>query len=438
MSGVRLDPALRALVRNAPTLHRVGRVLEAFGTTVRATGLDVCIGQACEIRDPATGQLVPAEVVGLTADSAILTPLRPLQGLRQGADVIAGAPRAEIAVGPGLLGRVVDALGSPQDDLGPIEGPLRSTPIYAEAPMPWRRARIDRPFSTGVRAIDALLSVGIGQRVGVFGTAGCGKSTLLGMLGRNCRADVNVIALVGERGREVREFIDHCLGPEGLARSVVVCATSDRPAIERVRAAHAAAAIAESYRAEGRDVLLLMDSVTRFARALREVGLAVGEPAVRRGFPPSVFAELPRLFERAGALESGSITAFYTILLEEAEGDPVGEEVRSILDGHIQLSEKLGRAGRFPAIDVGASASRLFGRLATPAHQAAAARVRGWLAKHAEIELLLQIGEYKPGGDPEADEAVARMSRIDAFLRQAPDQGCTLEAAVVGLEALTS
>jgi type III secretion protein N (ATPase) len=252
--------------------------------------------------------------------------------------------------------------------------------------------------------------------------AGGGKSTLLGMLARHARSEVNVIALVGERGREVREFIDDSLGADGLARSVLVVATSDRPAMERLRAAEAATAIAEGFRAEGRRVLLLMDSVTRYARALREVGLAIGEPAVRRGFPPSVFAELPRLFERAGNDARGSITAFYTVLSEDEDGnDPVAEETRSILDGHVVLSRELGQAGHYPAIDVLASASRVFPRVAAAAHREAAARLRALMAKHAEIRFLLQVGEYRAGSDVLADRAIAQWPAIEALLRQAPD-----------------
>jgi type III secretion protein N (ATPase) len=285
-----------------------------------------------------------------------------------------------------------------------------------------------------VRSVDTLLTTGEGQRVGVFAMAGGGKSTLLGMFARHAQADVNVIALIGERGREVREFLDDCLGPEGLARSVVIVSTSDRPAMERVRAAHVATAIAEGFRARGLKVMLQMDSVTRFARALREIGLSVGEPAVRRGFPPSVFAELPRLFERAGAADGGAITAFYTVLVEDEDGgDPVGEEVRSILDGHIYLSRKLGQAGHYPAIDVAASLSRVFPRVASADHQTQAAQRAGWMAKYADIEFLLQIGEYKPGGDPLADVAIAKRPAIEALLRQGPHERIALADAFATL-----
>jgi type III secretion protein N (ATPase) len=301
------------------------------------------------------------------------------------------------------------------------------------------RTPVHQPFATGVRAIDAALTVGVGQRVGVFAMAGGGKSTLLSMLARGALCDVNVIGLVGERGREVREFIEDGLGPAGLARSVVVVATSDRPALERVRAAEAATAIAEGLRAEGARVLLMMDSVTRYARALREVGLAVGEPAVRRGYPPSVFAELPRLFERAGNDARGSITAFYTVLAEDEDGsDPVAEEVRSILDGHVVLSRALAAAGHYPAIDVLASASRVFQRVCAPEHQAAARELRALMARHAEIKFLLQVGEYKPGSDALADRAIERMPAIDALLQQTPGEHTPLPDTLARLQALVA
>jgi type III secretion protein N (ATPase) len=305
--------------------------------------------------------------------------------------------------------------------------------VYRDAPHALKRAPICRTFPTGVRAIDTVLTVGEGQRVGVFAAAGGGKSTLLGMLARGASADINIIILVGERGREVREFIDDNLGPEGLRKSVVIVATSDRPALERARAAYVGTAIAEHFRDQGRRVLLLVDSVTRFARALRDVGLAVGEPPARRGYPPSVFSALPRLFERSGNDERGSITAFYTVLLEEEEGDPIGEEVRSILDGHIYLSRKLAAAHHFPAIDVLTSASRTMSRVAPPQQLQAAASLRRQLAKFQEIELLVQIGEYKPGSDSEADEALRNIGRIRQLLQQPPEQLSGYDEAVRAL-----
>jgi type III secretion protein N (ATPase) len=418
-----LGRALARGIARAPTVQPVGRVVEAFGTLLKVSGLRARIGELCLVKDPEGGQTLGAEVVGLANGQLLLTPLGSLRGLAPDAEVIATGRAPEIAVGEGLLGRVLDANGAPIDGRGALAAdgatPLAAAPLHAAPPPPLARAPIARALPTGVRAIDALLTCGEGQRLGIFAAAGGGKSTLLGMLARGAAADVNVIALVGERGREVREFLDANLGAAGLARSAVVVATADRPALERARAAYAAAAIAEHFRARGRRVLLLFDSVTRFARALRDVGLAVGEPPARRGYPPSVFGALAALFERAGNDDAGSITAFYTVLVEDEEAaDPVGEEVRSLLDGHIVLARKLAQGGHYPAIDPLASVSRLMPRLADEAHLAAAARVRALLAKHQDLELLLQLGEYKPGGDAEADEAVARIGAIRAALRQ--------------------
>jgi len=406
------------------TLVERGRVVQAFGTTLRVSGLSARIGQQCLVSDT-RGTRLRAEVVGLARGDAILVPLAGLQDLASDAqvEVVADAPR--VPCGDALLGRVIDAFGQPLDGR-PLAAELmlqRGQPVHADAPGPLARTPVREPFATGVRAIDGALTVGVGQRLGIFATAGGGKSTLLGMLARQANSDVNVVALIGERGREVREFLEDNLGPEGLARSVLVVATSERPAMERLRAAQAATAIAEGFRARGKRVLLLMDSVTRYARALREIGLSVGEPAVRRGFPPSVFAELPRLFERAGNDATGSITAFYAVLAEDEDGsDPIAEEVRSILDGHIVLSRELGQAGHYPAIDVLASASRVFGRVATPPQREHALRLRALMAKHAEIRFLLQVGEYRAGSDELADQAIERWPAIQALLRQRPDE----------------
>lgn len=411
------DPLLRALSRG-DTLQRVGRVAEAYGTLVRATGVRAAIGELCMLEQADTGFSLPAEVVGVSQQQTLLTPLGPLEGISTATTVTATGRQATAPAGMSLLGRVLDAHGEPLDGLGSLEN-VERVPLYAASPNPLGRSTIDEALPTGVRAIDAALTIGRGQRTGIFAVAGGGKSTLLGMLARNAQADVNVIVLVGERGREVNEFLRDSLGEDGMKRTVLVVATSDRPALERSRVAWLGTAIAEYFRDRGMNVLLMMDSVTRFARALRDVGLAMGEPPSRRGFTPSVFSALPRLFERAGTNERGAITAFYTVLMEDEDGnDPIAEEVRSILDGHIYLSRRLAQANHYPAIDLLASASRLMPRVTQPAHQRAAGLLRRYLAKYREIEMLLQLGEYKPGGDADADTAIARMDAINQLLRQ--------------------
>jgi type III secretion protein N (ATPase) len=401
---------------------------------IRATGVNARIGEVCELRDPGSRQLLTAEVVGIERGMALLTPLGTLDGLSADTEVVSKGFQATVAAGDGLLGRTLNALGDVVDG-GPVPANLARVPVYRDAPNALTRTPIRQPFHTGVRALDTVLTVGEGQRVGIFAAAGGGKSTLLGMLARSA-ADVNVIVLLGERGREVREFIDDNLGVEGLRKSVIVVATSDRPALERGRAAYVGTAIAEYFRDQGKRVLLLLDSVTRFARALRDVGLAVGEPPARRGYPPSVFSALPRLFERTGNNEHGSITAFYTVLLEDEEGDPIGEEVRSILDGHIYLSRKLAAANHFPAIDVLGSASRVMPRVAQPLHLRAAAVLRRQLAKYQDIELLLQIGEYKRGSDAEADEAIRNIPAIRKLLQQPADQLSGFDESVTALTGI--
>jgi ATP synthase in type III secretion protein N len=432
------DDALLAALARVQPVERVGRVAEAYGTLIRATGVKAAIGELCELRAPkGEGAFrLMAEVVGVSRQHTLLTPLGALDGISAETEVYATGRRAAVRAGDGLLGRVLDAHGEPIDGRGPL-GATVEAPIYAASPNPLARRAIDRPFATGVRAIDTVLTAGEGQRMGIFAVAGGGKSTLLGMLARGGNADVNVIALVGERGREVNEFIHDNLGEQGLARSVVVVATSDRPALERSRAAWVATAIAEHSRDRGRRVLLLVDSVTRFARALRDVGLAIGEPPARRGFPPSVFSALPALFERAGNNEHGTITAFYTVLMEGEDGDdPIAEEVRSILDGHVILSRKLAAAHHYPAIDVLSSLSRTMARVADPAHRRAAGLLRRYLAKYQEIELLLQLGEYRQGSDPDADVAIDRIEAIRALLRQPPDQLAPFDASVDALRRL--
>lgn len=418
-------------------IERRGRVVEARGTMIKATGVSARIGEICVLSDAddlderavaadrtsaVAGHRLMAEVVGVTADYTLLTPLGEIAGLSTNTEVVATGHIQRIPVGNQLLGRVLDATGVPIDGKPALDAPVMRD-IQSPPPNPLLRAPISSPLPTGVRAIDSLLTCAEGQRVGIFAAAGGGKSTLLGMLARGAKADAVVVALVGERGREVNEFMEDSLGEEGRKRSVVIVATADRPALERARAALTATAIAEEFRDQGKRVLLLVDSATRHARALRDIGLAVGEPPTRRGFPPSVFSALPQLVERAGNGERGSITAFYSILVEDEEQpDPIAEEMRSLLDGHIVLSRKLGGAGHFPAIDVLDSASRVMTRVTTPEHQAAAREARKSLGKYREIELLIQLGEYKPGSDADADQAIARWPRLNSHLRQSAER----------------
>lgn len=423
---------------DAQTLCVKGRIVQVVGTLIKAAVPQVKVGEICLLRNPDEPAVMKAEVVGFVRDAALLTPLGDLHGLSGATEVIPTGMPHQVPVGPGLLGRVLDGLGRPLDEN--VRGPLRVEkyyPVFAQAPDPLTRPLIERPLPLGVRVLDGLLTCAEGQRLGIFAAAGGGKSTLLGMLTQGAAVDVIVIALIGERGREVREFLERSLGEAGRARSVVVCATSDRSAMERVKAAYVATAIAEYFRDQGRKVLLLMDSVTRIARAQREIGLAAGEPPTRRGFPPSVFALLPRLLERTGMNEHGSITGLYTVLVEGDDmTEPVADETRSILDGHIILSRKLGAAHHYPAVDVLASASRVMHHVVTPDHRAAAARLRELLARYEEVELLLRVGEYKPGSDPFTDEAIARNEAIRRFLRQPTDERVGFEETVAGLRDL--
>lgn len=433
-----LTEAIGQELRGGSRVETRGKVLEVVGTLMRVTGLEVRLGELCELRAP-NGQLLQhAEVVGFSRNVAVLSPFGRVADISRSTQVIGLGRPLSVPVGDALLGRTIDSLGTPIDGGGPLEC-TEHRPIFADPPNPMSRPIIDRDLPTGVRIVDGLMTLGLGQRVGIFAPAGVGKSTLMGMFARGAQCDINVIALIGERGREVREFVEHILGEEGMARSVVVCATSDRSSIERAKAAFVATAVAEYFRDRGMSVLLMMDSLTRFARAQREIGLAVGEPPARRGFPPSVFAELPRLVERAGLSEHGAITALYTVLAEdETGGDPVAEEVRGLLDGHMVLSREIAARNQYPAIDVLGSLSRVMPLITTREHMDRAGHVRRLLAKHKEIETLLQIGEYRPGGDPLADEAVARNDAIRAFLCQRTDQFSSPRETAAALAALAS
>jgi type III secretion protein N (ATPase) len=415
--------AFARLERAAPR-REAGRVVEVTGLVVRAKVPGIRVGDLCVIEPPGAeaGARIEAEVVGFRGDEAVLMPLGELAGIGPDAAVTTTGRPLSIGVAPGLLGRVLDGLGRPADGGGPIAG-AEPWAVDRPAPDPLRRARVTRPLSLGVRAMDALLTAGEGQRLGLFAGSGVGKSTLLGQIARQTEADVNVIALVGERGREVGEFLDASLGPAGRARSVVVCATSDAPSLVRLRSAFVATAIAEWFRAQGKRVLFMLDSLTRVARAQREVGLAAGEPPARQGYPPSVFALLPRLLERTGTDERGSITALYTVLVAGGDMDePIADEVRGILDGHVVLSRELAARGHFPAIDVLASLSRLMAAVAEAPERAAAARLREWLAAHERNRDLIVLGAYERGSDAATDAALARWDAITAFLRQGTDE----------------
>ena len=409
---------IRAQVRGMPAAQRLGRVTSVTGLIIESEGPNVGLGELCKLRSDRGDFDGFAEVVGFRNQHVLLMPLGEMTGLHAGAEVIACDLPPLPVPGPQLLGRVLDALGRPMDGLGPLVT-RRGDVTVSKPPHPLRRQRIKEPFITGVRAIDSFVPLGRGQRVGLFAGSGVGKSTLLSMIARGAEADVVVVGLVGERGRELREFLEKDLGPEGLARAVIVVSTSDTPAPLRMRAAYTATAIAEAYRDTGANVLLLMDSVTRFAMAQREIGLAVGEPPATRGYTPSVFAKLPRLLERTGAGEHGAITALYTVLVEGDDmNEPIADAVRGILDGHIVLSRALAHANHYPAIDVLESVSRLTGDVCVPAEIATAGRAREHLAVFKKNEDLITIGAYQKGANAALDQAVTLHEPLKGFLRQ--------------------
>ncbi|MEI7783758.1 MAG: type III secretion system ATPase SctN [Betaproteobacteria bacterium] len=426
-------------IEDTPTLAIKGRVTQVIGTIIKAVVPAVKVGEVCILRQPGEDFEMKAEVVGFLKDAALLTPIGDMYGISATTEVMPTGRAHMVPVGDGLLGRVLDGLGQPMDfeERGPLEAD-RFYPVFAEAPDPMKRRVIKDPVPLGVRAIDSLLTCGEGQRMGIFAAAGGGKSTLLGMLVKGAAVDVTVIALIGERGREVREFIEHELGEEGRRKAVIVCATSDKSSMERAKAAYVATAIAEYFRDQGKKVLFLMDSVTRFARAQREIGLAAGEPPTRRGYPPSVFATLPKLMERVGMNDKGSITALYTVLVEGDDmTEPIADETRSILDGHIVLSRALASANHYPAIDVLASASRVQNNVIQPEHKKAAGRMRELMAKYADVELLVKIGEYKQGSDKLADEAIGKIEAIRSFLKQGTKERIAFEETIAKLGEIT-
>jgi flagellum-specific ATP synthase len=429
MSGA-LDRATAAL-RDADLHRRHGRVIDLIGLIIECTGLEAEVGEVCSIDTGRGRGAVPAEVVGFRAGRTLLMALGEATGIGPGARVSATGRALRVDVSENLLGRALDGLGRPLDGLGPIGGPeSRSRDVQASPPDPLERPRIHERVSLGVRALDALVPCGRGQRLGIFAGSGVGKSSLLGMIARATSADVNVICLVGERGREVREFIERDLGPEGMARSVVIVATSDQPALVRIKAAFTATTIAEHFRDQGRDVMLMMDSVTRFAMAQREVGLAIGEPPATRGYTPSVFALLPKLLERSGTSRRGTITGLYTVLVDGDDmNEPIADAVRSILDGHVVLSRDLAHAGHYPAVDVLASVSRLVGEVVTPEVHSAGEEVRRLMAAYRDKADLIAIGAYARGSDPLTDAAIDARGPIDGFLRQTVTDRSTADEA---------
>ncbi|MCB9604038.1 MAG: FliI/YscN family ATPase [Sandaracinus sp.] len=410
-----------------------GRVRSLVGLGIRASAPGARLGEVVTIRRRERPPLL-AEVVGFVEDDVTLMPLGEPEGVGPDDPVRPTGEPLSVTVSDAVLGRVLGGLGDPIDGGPPIEG-VR-VPVLRAPPNPMTRPRITRPLVLGVRALDGLLTVGEGQRVGLFAGSGVGKSTLMGQIARQAEADVFVVCLIGERGREVREFLEDSLGDEGRARGVVVCATSDAPALVRLKSAHVATTIAEHFRDQGKRVLLMMDSVTRFARAGREVGLAAGEPPARRGYPPSVFAALPGLLERSGTNERGSITAFYTVLVEGGDmEEPIADEVRGILDGHVILDRELGARGRWPAIDALRSLSRVMDAVTDEKHRDAARRLRELLATYESKRDLIALGAYAKGSDARIDAAIARIDRIEAFLRQRRDESVGLDDTLAAMEA---
>jgi FliI/YscN family ATPase len=430
----RLDPNDR--------LAAYGRVTRVVGLVLEATGLEVGLGSLCRITSHSRDRSVLAEVVGFHERGVLLMPLGELDGLHPGSSVQPLGRTFGVDVGPGLLGRVLNGLGHPIDGKGKLDV-IERVPLSAEPPNPLERETIDRPLETGVRAIDGLLTIGRGQRVGIFAGSGVGKSTMLGMIARHAQADVNVIALLGERGREVREFIENSLGPEGLARSVVIVATGDQAALVRARGALVATAIAEYFRDQGKQVMLMVDSVTRVAMAWREIGLATGEPPTTKGYPPSVFASLPRLLERAGNGSRGGITGIYTVLVDGDDfNEPVADAARSILDGHIVLTRRLAGQNHFPAIDVLESKSRVRDHIINDVQRRAGNALMRLEAAYREKEDLIMVGAYLKGSDPYVDAAIQYRERALQFLQQRPDEishyGDTYQAMAKIAEAIES
>ncbi|MBQ4114424.1 flagellar protein export ATPase FliI [bacterium] len=406
------------IIKKTETIKEIGKITEIIGLTIESDGPKSSIGDLCYIYNELDEQPTMAEVVGFRKDKILLMPLGSPDGIRPGALVINSGEAMKIGVGNQLIGRVLDGLGRPIDTLGEIRfSEYKST--RADAINPLKRKRITEPLSLGIKSVDGFATVGKGQRMGIFAGSGVGKSTTLGMMAKNTSADLNVIALIGERGREVKEFIEEILGAEGMKRSIVIAATSEQPSLVKIKAAFVATSIAEYFRDKGMDVLFMLDSVTRIAMAQREVGLAIGEPPATRGYTPSVFAMMPKLMERAGTNDKGTITGLYTVLVEGDDfNEPISDTARSILDGHIMLSRTLAHKNHYPAIDVLQSLSRVMGDVTTPEHRDAAGTIRNLLAVYTKNEDLINIGAYVSGSDPVCDKAIAMMSDINRFLTQ--------------------
>lgn len=424
-------------VKKAETISYTGKIENIVGMSIEASGGRAAIGDICRIYSGESGSQVMAEVVGFKNDHILLMPYANMEGISAGNFVRNTGSRLNVNVGPFLKGRVIDALGRPIDGKGPFPAGTPFCVEKAEVINPFHRPPIRERMEFGVKAIDSMLTIGKGQRVGIFAGSGVGKSTLMGMIAKNVKADINVIALVGERGREVLEFIQKDLGPEGMLRSVLVVATSDQPAMLRKKCPSVATGIAEYFRDQGYDVLLMMDSLTRFAMAQREIGLAVGEPPVARGYTPSIYAELPKLLERSGNFQKGSITGIYTVLVEgDDTNEPIADTVRGILDGHIVLSRKLANSGHFPAIDVSASISRLMNEIVSEDHLRLAARIRDVMTVYEKNADLVSIGAYKQGTNKKLDYALSKMEGIDHFLTQGIGERFSYEEDMAAMQAL--
>ena len=409
-----------------PFYQKLGKVSKIVGLTIESIGPDAKLNDLCKIYSPDKSQTMFAEVVGFKDSRVLLMPFENVDGIGPGCIVENTEKPLVVKVGNGILGHTLDGLGNPME--GDIVDLTDTYPVEAAPPDPMKRVIINQVLPLGVKAVDGLLTVGKGQRIGIFAGSGVGKSTLLGMFARNTKADINVIALIGERGREVREFIERDLGPEGMKRSVLVVATSDKPALIRNKAAKTATAIAEYFRDQGKDVLLMMDSLTRFSMAQREIGLASGEPPVTRGYPPSVYSEMPKLLERAGMAEKGSITGLYTVLVDGDDfNEPITDTARSILDGHIILSRKLGHKNHYPAIDILQSISRCMSQISTKEHKKMAGRLKNVLATYNEAEDLINIGAYKKGSNKNIDYAISKIDAVNAFLMQQTDEKYSFE-----------